>query len=34
MLDALDPTPALIRTATWDVVAWNRGASVMLADYG
>ncbi|CAM3739572.1 Transcriptional regulator [Bordetella sputigena] len=34
VLDALDPTPALIRTATWDVVAWNRGATVMLTDYG
>jgi len=34
VLDALDPTPALIRTATWDVLAWNRGAAVMLADYG
>src|SRR6201987_819017 len=26
VLDALDPSPALIRTATWDVVAWNRAA--------
>jgi len=34
VLDALDPSPALIRTATWDVVAWNRAASVMLMDYG
>ncbi|WP_394761841.1 helix-turn-helix transcriptional regulator [Phenylobacterium sp.] len=34
VLDALDPTPALIRTATWDVVAWNRASSVLLADYG
>jgi len=34
VLDALDPTPGLIRTATWDVVAWNRGASVMLTDFG
>jgi transcriptional regulator with XRE-family HTH domain len=34
VLDALDPTPALIRTATWDVLAWNRGSAVMLADYG
>ena len=34
VLDALDPSPALIRTATWDVVAWNRAATVMLADYG
>jgi transcriptional regulator with XRE-family HTH domain len=34
VLDAMDPTPALIRTATWDVLAWNRAASVMLMDYG
>ncbi len=34
VLDALDPSPALIRTAIWDVVAWNQGASVMFADYG
>jgi len=34
VLDALDPSPALIRTAIWDVVAWNRAATVMLADYG
>jgi transcriptional regulator with XRE-family HTH domain len=34
VLDALDPSPALIRTATWDVVAWNRGATAMLLDYG
>ncbi|MBS0335068.1 MAG: helix-turn-helix domain-containing protein [Proteobacteria bacterium] len=34
VLDVLDPTPAMIRTATWDVLAWNRGAAVMFADYG
>jgi hypothetical protein len=34
VLDALEPSPALIRTATWDVVAWNRAATVMLTDYG
>jgi len=33
VLDALDPTPAVIRTATWDVLAWNRGATAMLTDY-
>jgi transcriptional regulator with XRE-family HTH domain len=33
VLDALDPSPALIRTATWDVVAWNRASTVMLTDY-
>lgn len=33
VLDALDPSPAFIRTATWDVVAWNRAATVMQMDY-
>ncbi|GAA4487075.1 helix-turn-helix transcriptional regulator [Gluconacetobacter asukensis] len=33
VLDALDPSPALIRTATWDVPAWNRAATIMLGDY-
>jgi transcriptional regulator with XRE-family HTH domain len=34
VLDALEPIPAIIRTATWDVLAWNRAATVMLLDYG
>jgi transcriptional regulator with XRE-family HTH domain len=34
VLDALEPSPALIRNATWDVVAWNRAATVILTDYG
>ncbi|EJC79835.1 hypothetical protein Rleg4DRAFT_1437 [Rhizobium leguminosarum bv. trifolii WSM2297] len=34
VLNALDPSPALIRTAIWDVVAWNRAATVLLTDYG
>jgi transcriptional regulator with XRE-family HTH domain len=34
VLDVLEPSPALIRTGTWDVVAWNRAATVMLTDYG
>ena len=34
VLDALNPSPAVIRTALWDVVAWNRSATVMLVDYG
>jgi transcriptional regulator with XRE-family HTH domain len=33
VLDALQPCPALIRTATWDIVAWNRAATVILTDY-
>lgn len=34
LLDALEFSPALIKTATWDVVAWNRAAAVVLTDYG
>jgi len=34
VLDALEPSPAVIRTATWDVIAWNQAASVVLMDYG
>ncbi|WP_375309236.1 helix-turn-helix transcriptional regulator [Bradyrhizobium sp. A5] len=34
VLDALAFSPALVRTATWDVVAWNRAASAVLTDYG
>ena len=33
VLDALEPTPAMIRTATWDVIAWNCAATVMLTDF-
>ena len=34
VLDALESSPAIIRTAIWDVVAWNRAATIMLTDYG
>src|SRR5260221_371028 len=34
VLDALEPSPALIRTATWDVAAWNRAGTGMLTDSG
>jgi len=34
VLDALEFSPAVIRTATWDVVAWNRAASAVLTDFG
>jgi len=34
ILDAFDFSPAYVRTATWDVVAWNRAASAVLTDYG
>ena len=34
LLDALEVSPAIVKTATWDVVAWNRAAAVVLTDYG
>src|SRR4029079_12598087 len=34
LLDALEVSPALIKTAAWDVVAWNRAAAAVLTDYG
>jgi transcriptional regulator with XRE-family HTH domain len=34
VLDVLEPSPALIRTAAWDVVAWNRAVAVTMTDYG
>lgn len=34
VLDRLNPSPALIRTAIWDVVAWNQAATALMADYG
>lgn len=34
VLDALQLSPALVRTATWDVIAWNRAAAAVFVDYG
>jgi len=33
MLDSLEFSPALVRTALWDVVAWNNAATITLTDY-
>ena len=33
VLDTLEYSPAFIRTAIWDVVAWNRAAASVLTDY-
>ncbi|GGE85575.1 helix-turn-helix transcriptional regulator [Sphingomonas prati] len=33
VLDSMTASPAFIRTATWDVVAWNKAAAVVLTDY-
>ncbi len=34
VLNSLELSPAYVKTSTWDIVAWNRAASVVLADYG
>ncbi len=34
VLDALPNSPAIIKTATWDVIAWNTAAARLLTDYG
>jgi len=34
LLDALLYSPAIVKTATWDVLAWNRAAALVLTDYG
>lgn len=33
VLDALEHCPAMIRTPTWDVLAWNRACAAVLNDY-
>jgi transcriptional regulator with XRE-family HTH domain len=33
VLDAFELSPALVKTSTWDVVAWNLAASAVLTDY-
>jgi transcriptional regulator with XRE-family HTH domain len=33
VLDALEFSPALVKSVTWDVVAWNRAAAAVLTDY-
>jgi len=34
LLDAFEFSPAIIKNATWDVIAWNRAAAALLIDYG
>jgi len=34
VLDSMRTNPAFIRTATWDIVAWNHAATMILTDYG
>ena len=33
VLDALALSPAYVKNSTWDIVAWNHAASIVLADY-
>ncbi|HSI39213.1 MAG TPA: helix-turn-helix transcriptional regulator [Xanthobacteraceae bacterium] len=33
VLDAMDASPAFIRTVSWDIVAWNAAAAAVLTDY-
>ncbi|MDH6269902.1 transcriptional regulator with XRE-family HTH domain [Rhizobium sp. SG_E_25_P2] len=33
LIDALEVSPAIVRTATWEVLAWNRAAALVLTDY-
>ncbi|WP_244745608.1 helix-turn-helix transcriptional regulator [Paraburkholderia terricola] len=33
VLDSLNASPSIVKTATWDVVAWNQAAAVVLTDY-
>ncbi|WP_395070082.1 helix-turn-helix transcriptional regulator [Paraburkholderia silvatlantica] len=34
LLDSMRFSPAIVKTATWEVVAWNRAAAIVLTDYG
>ncbi|MET0290016.1 MAG: helix-turn-helix transcriptional regulator, partial [Pseudoxanthomonas sp.] len=34
VLDALDTSPAFVKTLWWDVLAWNRAAAAVMTDYG
>ena len=33
VLDSMEFSPAFVKTSAWDVVAWNRAATVVLSDY-
>jgi transcriptional regulator with XRE-family HTH domain len=33
VLDAFELSPAYVKTSTWDIVAWNRAAAMVLCDY-
>ncbi len=33
VLDVMEFSPAIIKTATWDVVGWNKAAAALITDY-
>jgi transcriptional regulator with XRE-family HTH domain len=33
VLDAMELSPAMLRTVTWDIIAWNRATSLVMGDY-
>ena len=33
VLDSLVSSPAIVKTCDWDIIAWNRAATVVLTDY-
>src|SRR3984957_11143939 len=33
LLDALELSPAIVKTPTWDVLAWNHAATAVMTDY-
>lgn len=33
VLDSMPASPAFVRTVTWDIMAWNKAATVVLTDY-
>ena len=33
ILDSMEFSPAFVKTSAWDVVAWNRAATLVLSDY-
>lgn len=33
VLDALEYSPAIVKTPLWNIVAWNRAAAAVLTDY-
>lgn len=34
VLDALEYSPAIVKTPLWDIVAWNKAAAAVLTNYG